>query len=189
MQALLKKASALDIKAICPLHGPVLKENLGHYINLYNTWSSYSPEEDGVVIAYTSIYGNTKKAALLLKEKLAAKNIKVSSYDLARDDMSLVVSEAFRYSKLVLATTTYNSDIFPFMKEFINHLTERSFKNRTVAFIENGSWAPVAAKVMSDMLETGKNLTYCENKVKLLSSLNSESLAQLDALANELAGE
>ena len=189
VQALLKKASALDIKAICPLHGPVLKENLGHYINLYNTWSSYSPEEDGVVIAYTSIYGNTKKAALLLKEKLAAKNIKVSSYDLARDDMSLVVSEAFRYSKLVLATTTYNSDIFPFMKEFINHLTERSFKNRTVAFIENGSWAPVAAKVMSDMLETGKNLTYCENKVKLLSSLNSESLAQLDALANELAGE
>ena len=188
VQALLKKASALDIKAICPLHGPVLKENLGHYINLYNTWSSYSPEEDGVVIAYTSIYGNTKKAALLLKEKLAAKNIKVSSYDLARDDMSLVVSEAFRYSKLVLATTTYNSDIFPFMKEFINHLTERSFKNRTVAFIENGSWAPVAAKVMSDMLETGKNLTYCENKVKLLSSLNSESLAQLDALANELAG-
>ena len=189
VQALLKKAAALDIKAICPLHGPVLKENLGHYINLYNTWSSYSPEEDGVVIAYTSIYGNTKKAALLLKEKLAAKNIKVSSYDLARDDMSLVVSEAFRYSKLVLATTTYNSDIFPFMKEFINHLTERSFKNRTVAFIENGSWAPVAAKVMSDMLETGKNLTYCENKVKLLSSLNSESLAQLDALANELAGE
>ena len=189
VQALLKKASALDIKAICPLHGPVLKENLGHYINLYNTWSSYSPEEDGVVIAYTSIYGNTKKAALLLKEKLAAKNIKVSSYDLARDDMSLVVSEAFRYSKLVLATTTYNSDIFPFMKEFINHLTERSFKNRTVAFIENGSWAPVAAKVMSDMLETGKNLTYCENKVKILSSLNAESLAQLDALANELAGE
>ena len=189
VQALLKKASSLDIKAICPLHGPVLKENLGHYINLYNTWSSYSPEEDGVVIAYTSIYGNTKKAALLLKEKLETKNIKVSAYDLARDDMSLVVSEAFRYSKLVLATTTYNSDIFPFMKEFINHLTERSFKNRTVAFIENGSWAPVAAKVMSDMLETGKNLTYCENKVKLLSSLNSESLAQLDALANELAGE
>lgn len=187
VQALLKKASSLDIKAICPLHGPVLKENLGHYINLYNTWSSYSPEEDGVVIAYTSIYGNTKKAALLLKEKLETKNIKVSAYDLARDDMSLVVSEAFRYSKLVLATTTYNSDIFPFMKEFINHLTERSFKNRKLAFIENGSWAPVATKVMKDMLENSKNLTYCENNVKLLSALNEQSLATLEALSDELS--
>ena len=187
VQALLKKASSLDISIICPLHGPVLKENLSHYIALYNNWSSYTPEEDGIIIAYTSVYGNTKKAVTLLKEALEAKGYKnVASYDLARSDLSLVTSQAFRYSKLVLATTTYNSDIFPFMKEFINHLTERGFKNKTVGFIENGSWAPVAAKVMSDMLETSKNITYCENNVKILSALNEDSISQIDALAEEL---
>ena len=188
VQALLKKASTLDIKTICPLHGPVLKDNLSKYLGLYNTWSGYEAEEDGIVIAYTSIYGNTKKAVMTLKDKLLEKGCKkVFVYDLARDDMSLVVSEAFRYSKLVLATTTYNSDIFPFMKEFINHLTERSFKNRKLAFIENGSWAPVATKVMKDMLENSKNLTYCENNVKLLSALNEQSLATLEALSDELS--
>lgn len=190
VQALLKKAASLDISMICPLHGPVLKENLSHYISLYNTWSSYTPESDGIVLAYTSVYGNTKKAVMLLKEKLEAKGVKnVFAYDLARSDMTFVVSAAFRYSKLVLATTTYNSDMFPFMKEFIDHLTERGFKNRTVAFIENGSWAPVAAKLMRDALEASKNITFCQNSVKLLSALNEESLAALDALANELAAE
>jgi len=190
VQALLKKAAGLDIEKICPLHGPVLTENLGYYLNLYNTWSSYQPEAEGIVIAYTSIYGNTRKAVQLLEEKLKANGCpKVIVYDLARCDMAEAVGDAFRYSKLVLATTTYNAEIFPFMREFINHLTERSFKNRTVAFIENGSWAPVATKVMKDMFAKSQNLTYADNTVRILSSLNDESLAQLGALADELCME
>ncbi|MBE6709933.1 MAG: MBL fold metallo-hydrolase [Ruminococcaceae bacterium] len=190
VQALLKKAAGLDIEKICPLHGPVLTENLGYYLNLYNTWSSYQPEAEGIVIAYTSIYGNTRKAVQLLEEKLKANGCpKVIVYDLARCDMAEAVGDAFRYSKLVLATTTYNAEIFPFMREFINHLTERSFKNRTVAFIENGSWAPVATKIMKDMFAKSKNLTYADNTVRILSSLNDESLAQLGALADELCME
>ena len=186
VQALLKKAATLEIEKICPLHGPVLDENLGYYLNLYNTWSSYQPEEEGIMIAYTSIYGNTKKAVMLLAEKLQEIRKKVVVNDLARCDMAEAVEDAFRYSKLVLATTTYNNEIFPFMREFINHLTERNFSNRTVAFIENGSWAPVAAKVMTEMLSKCKNLNICENNVKILSALNDESKAQLWALANEL---
>lgn len=186
VQALLKKISALDIKIICPLHGPVLAEDLGYYINLYDIWSSYRPEEEGVMIAYTSIYGNTEKAVLLLAEKLKANGKKVALNDLARCDMAEAVEDAFRYSHLVLATTTYNADVFPFMREFISHLTERSFQNRTVAFIENGSWSPSAARIMRAMLENCKNLTYIEAQVKLLSSLNDESLSQLNALADEL---
>ncbi len=187
VQNLLKKAAGLDIDMICPLHGPVLKENLGYYLGLYNTWSSYQPEEEGIVVAYTSIYGNTKKAVVQLTEKLKANGCpKVVMYDLARCDMAQVVADAFRYSKLVLATTTYNADIFPFMREFIDHLTERNFCNRTVALMENGSWAPLAAKVMRGMLENGKNLTFTQTTVKLLSALNKESMAQLDALAEEL---
>lgn len=186
VQSLLKKASALDIEKICPLHGPVLKENLGYYLGLYDAWSSYRAEEDGIVIAYTSVYGNTKKAVEKLVEKIEKNGKSVKAYDLARSDMSKVVAEAFRYNKIVLATTTYNAEIFPFMREFINHLTERNFQNRTVAFIENGSWAPVATKTMKTMLEKSKNLTYTENTVKILSSLSDESLAQIDALANEL---
>ena len=187
VQALLKKAAALDIKTICPLHGPVLKENLDYYINLYNIWSSYQPEEDGIMIAYTSVYGNTKKAVLQLAEDLKAKGCKkVVVNDLARCDMAEAVEDAFRYSKLVLATTTYNAQIFPFMQEFIEHLTERNYSNRTVALIENGSWAPVAAKVMRDLLSNSKNITFTENSVKILSALNSESTAQLKALADEL---
>ena len=190
VQALLKKAATLDIQTICPLHGPVLTENLGYYINLYNTWSSYQPEEEGIVIAYTSVYGNTKKAVMKLAELLRAKGCpKVVVNDLARSDMAECVEDAFRYSKLVLATTTYNADIFPFMKEFIHHLTERNFSNRTVAFIENGSWAPLAAKVMKGMLEDCKNLTYTENNVKILSALNDESNAQLTVLSDELCRE
>ncbi len=190
VQALLKKASGLDISTICPLHGPVLKENLGHYINLYNTWSSYQPEEEGIVVAYTSVYGNTKKAVLRLAEKLTANGCpKVVVHDLARCDMAQAVSDAFKYSKLVLATTTYNAGIFPFMREFIDHLTERNFSNRTVALIENGSWAPLAAKVMRGMLENCKNLTYTETTVKIMSSLNEESAEQITALANELCME
>ena len=190
VQALLKKAAGLDIQTICPLHGPVLTENLGYYIGLYNTWSGYQPEEDGIVIAYTSVYGNTKKAVLQLAEKLKANGCpKVVVNDLARCDMAKAVDDAFRYSKLVLATTTYNAEIFPFMREFITHLTERNFSNRTVAFIENGSWAPLAAKVMKGMLEKSKNLTYTENNVKILSALNEESTAQLNALAEELSKE
>ena len=190
VQALLKKAATLDIQTICPLHGPVLTENLGYYINLYNTWSSYQPEEEGIVIAYTSVYGNTQKAVMKLAELLRAKGCpKVVVNDLARSDMAECVEDAFRYSKLVLATTTYNADIFPFMKEFIHHLTERNFSNRTVAFIENGSWAPLAAKVMKGMLEDCKNLTYTENNVKILSALNDESNAQLTALSDELCRE
>ena len=187
VQALLKKASALDIEIICPLHGPVLTENLGYYIGLYNTWSSYQPESEGIVIAYTSVYGNTKKAVIMLEEKLRSMGCpKVAIHDLARCDMAEAVEDAFRYDKLVLATTTYNAEIFPFMREFINHLTERGFSNRTVAFIENGSWAPMAYKVMKGMLEKSKNLTYLENNVKIMSALNEESTAQLDAMAKEL---
>ncbi len=190
VQSLLKKASALDIKTICPLHGPVLKENLGYYINLYNTWSSYQPETEGIVIAYTSVYGNTKKAVLQLAESLRAKGCpKVVVNDLARCDMAEAVEDAFRYSKMVLATTTYNAEIFPFMREFITHLTERNYSNRTVAFIENGSWAPLAAKVMKEMFEKSKNITFAENTVKILSALNEESKAQLEALSDELCQE
>ncbi len=186
----MKKAATLDIQIICPLHGPVLKENLSYYLGLYNTWSSYQPEEEGVVIAYTSIYGNTKKAVQRLEEELRAKGCpKVVVNDLARCDMAEAVEDAFRYSKLVLATTTYNGDIFPFMKEFIHHLTERGYSNRTVAFMENGSWAPVAVKVMEKMLEGSKNLTMAENRVKILSALNEESSAQIMALAEELCAE
>jgi len=190
VQALLKKASGLDISMICPLHGPVLKEDLGYYLGLYNTWSSYQSESEGIVVAYTSVYGNTKKAVMQLVEKLKANGCpKVVVYDLARCDMAQAVSDAFRYSKLVLATTTYNADIFPFMREFIDHLTERNFSNRTVAFIENGSWAPLAVKVMKGMFEKSKNLTFTENNVKILSALNSESSEQITALANELCME
>lgn len=187
VQALLKKAQTLDIQIICPLHGPILTENLGYYINLYNIWSSYQPESEGIVIAYTSVYGNTKKAVILLEEKLRAMGCpKVVVHDLARCDMAEAVEDAFRYDKLVLATTTYNAEIFPFMREFINHLTERNFANRTVAFIENGSWAPLAHKVMKSMLEKSKNITYTENNVKILSALNDESTSQLDNMAREL---
>ncbi len=190
VQALLKKAAGLDIEIICPLHGPVLTENLGYYLNLYNTWSSYQPEEEGIVIAYTSVYGNTKKAVMLLSEKLKAMGCpKVVVNDLARCDMAEAVEDAFRYSKLVLATTTYNADIFPFMRQFIDHLTERNYSNRTVALMENGSWAPMAAKVMRTMLEKSKNLTFTDTTVKILSALNEESSAQLDSLAEELCRE
>jgi len=187
VQSLLKKAAGLDIQIICPLHGPVLTENLGYYLELYSTWSGYQPEAEGIVIAYTSIYGNTRKAVQQLAEKLQTNGCpKVTVYDLARCDMAQAVGDAFRYSKLVLATTTYNAEIFPFMREFINHLTERNFANRTVALIENGSWAPMAAKVMRGMLEKCKNITYTETTVKILSALNADSTAQLDALAEEL---
>ena len=186
VQALLKKAAALDIAIICPLHGPILTESLGHYIGKYDIWSSYAVEDEGVVIAYTSVYGHTKAAAQLLAEKLEAKGVKVSVHDLARTDMAEAVEDAFRYSKLVLATTTYNGDVFPFMREYIHHLTERSYKNRTVAFMENGSWAPVAAKVMAKMLEGSKNLTFTENNVKILCALSAESKVQIEALAEEL---
>lgn len=190
VQALLKKASGLDIQTICPLHGPVLTENLGYYIGLYNTWSSYQPEEDGIVIAYTSVYGNTKRAVLMLADMLRAKGCpKVVVNDLARVDMAEAVEDAFRYSKIVLATTTYNAEIFPFMREFISHLTERNFSNRTVALIENGSWAPLASKIMRGMLEKCKNLTFCDTGVRILSALNDESSAQLETLANELCME
>ena len=186
VQNLLKKASALDIAVICPLHGPVLSENLGYYLDLYNKWSSYTPETDGIMIAYTSVYGNTRKAAELLRDKLAEKGAEVLLTDLARSDMSKAVSDAFKYSKLVLATTTYNADIFPFMRIFIEGITERNYQNRTIAFIENGSWAPMAAKVMTGMFEKSKNLTVLEESVKITSALNEESKAQLDALAEAL---
>ena len=188
VQALLKKAATLDISIICPLHGPVLKENLGYYINKYDIWSSYAVEDDGIVVAYTSIYGNTKAAVELLVQKLEERGAKVSVHDLARTDMAEAVEDAFRYGKLVLATTTYNADIFPFMKEYIHHLTERNFQNRTVALMENGSWAPMAAKIMGGMLEKSKNITFAENSVKILSALNDNSRAQIEALANELVG-
>ena len=187
VQALLKKAAGLDIAKIAPLHGPVLTENLGYYLDLYDKWSSYTPEEEGILIAYTSVYGNTKRAAVELYEKLSALGANVVIHDLARCDMSEAVADAFRYSKLVLATTTYNADIFPFMREFIDHLTERGFKNRTVAFIENGSWAPMATKVMRGMLEGSKDIAYTDSTVKIVSALSPESRAQLEALAAELA--
>lgn len=187
VQALLKKASALDIKTIAPLHGPVLFENLGYYLDLYNTWSSYQPESEGVMIAYTSVYGNTKKAAELLKSKLEALGCKkVTISDLAREDMAEAVEDAFRYDTLVLATTTYNADIFPFMKEFINHLTERNFQKRRVGLIENGSWAPTAAKTMKKMLEGCKELEFAETTVQIKSSLSEQSKEQISALAGEL---
>ncbi len=187
VQALLKKASTLEINTICPLHGPVLKENLGYYLNLYDIWSGYKTESEGVVIAYTSVYGNTKKAVEKLADELKKNGCeKVVLNDLARCDMAEAVEDAFRYGKIVLATTTYNADIFPFMREFINHLTERNFQNKTVAFIENGSWGPMATKVMKGMLEKSKNLTLCENEVKILSALNSDSEKQIEDLAKEL---
>ena len=190
VQNLLKKAAGLEIEIICPLHGPILTENLGYYLNLYNIWSSYQPEEEGIMIAYTSVYGNTKKAVVQLAEKLKANGCpKVVVNDLARCDMAEAVEDAFRYSKLVLATTTYNAEIFPFMREFITHLTERNFSNRTVALIENGSWAPVAAKVMRGMFEKSKNITFAENTVRILSALNEESKEQMDALVQELCKE
>lgn len=186
-QALLKKAAGLDIKTICALHGPILKENLGYYLDLYNTWSSYGVESEGVVIAYTSVYGNTKKAVELLADKLTALGCpKVTVTDLARDDMAEAVEDAFRYGKLVLATTTYNGDIFPFMKTFIEHLTERGYRNRTIGLIENGSWAPTAAKTMLKMFEGSKNLTFTDTTVTIKSAVNTENEAQIAALAEEL---
>lgn len=189
VQALLKKLATLDVEIICPLHGPILTENLGYYINLYDIWSSYGVESEGIVIAYTSVYGNTKAAAELLAEKLKAKGCpKVVLNDLARCDMHEAIEDAFRYDKLVLATTTYNGDVFPFMKDFINHLTERFYQNRTVAFVENGSWGPVAAKMMRKMLEGSKNITFAENIVQIKSALNETSIAAIDALCDELCG-
>ncbi len=187
VQKLLKKIEYLDIRRICPLHGPVLSENLEYYIGLYDTWSRYQPEEEGVLIAYTSVYGNTKRAAFLLAEKLVEKGQKVEVYDLARSDMAEAVAEAFRFSKVVFATTTYNADIFPFMREFINSLVERNFCDRTVAFVENGSWAPIAAKIMMERLEKCKGITFAQTTVRILSALNVESRAQVEALAQELS--
>ena len=187
VQTLLKKVAALDIQMICPLHGPVLKENLAHYLALYDTWSSYAAEKEGVVIAYTSIYGHTRKAVEELAEKLRKDGcFDVVVHDLARCDMAEAVGDAFRYSKLVLATTTYNGGIFPFMQEFIHHLTERNFSSRFVGFIENGSWAPAAVKTMKKLLEGSKGLTFAATDVKIVSALNEESRGQLDALAGEL---
>ncbi|MBQ7326849.1 MAG: FprA family A-type flavoprotein [Clostridia bacterium] len=186
VQTILKKIAALDIDVICSLHGPVLSENLSYYINLYDVWSSYRAEASGVCIAYTSVYGNTKAAVELLAEELTNRGVKVAVSDLARCDMHEAVEDAFKYDRLVLATTTYNADVFPFMKEFINHLTERNYQNRLVAFIENGSWAPMATKVMKSMLEKSKNLALAETEVRILSALNEESKAQIVALAEEL---
>lgn len=187
VQKLLKVAGTLDIRKICSLHGSVLTENLGHYIEKYDIWSSYRPEEEGVVVAYTSVYGNTKKAAELLAAKLKEKGCpNVVIYDLARDDMSAAVADAFRYSKLVLATLTYNAGIYPFMQDFINRLTERSFQNRTIGLIENGSWAPTAAKVMKGMFEKSKNITWTENNVKVMSAVKEENVKEIEALAEEL---
>ena len=187
-QALLKKAAALDIKIIAPLHGPILSENLGYYLNLYDIWSSYRPEEEGVVIAYTSVYGNTRAAVEYLAELIRERGVKVAVNDLARCDMAEAVEDAFRYSTLVLATTTYNGDVFPFMKEFINHLTERGYKSRRVGMIENGSWAPMAVKVMRGMLEGSKDITYAESGVKILSAMTEQNREQLRTLADELCG-
>ena len=190
VQNLLKKAAGLDIQIICPTHGPVLTENLGYYLNLYNTWSSYAVEEEGIVIAYTSVYGNTRKAVEILAEKLRAKGCpKVVVNDLARCDMAEAVEDAFRYSKLVLATTTYNAGIFPFMRDFIEHLTERDYQNRVVGLIENGSWAPLAAKTMKNMLAESKKLTFTDTTVCIKSALSEESSAQLEELANELCSD
>ena len=190
VQNLLKVAATLDIQAICPLHGPVLKENLAHYIEKYNIWSSYAVESEGVMIAYTSIYGNTKKAVELLANKLKEKGCpKVVTFDLARDDMSEAVEDAFRYGKLVLATTTYNADIFPFMKTFIEHLTERNYQKRTIGLIENGSWAPMALRTMKGLFEKSKDITWLHNEVKIMSSLSEENLEQIDKMAEELCKE
>lgn len=186
VQALLKKAAALDIGTICPLHGPILSENLGYYLNLYDIWSSYRAESEGVFIAYTSVYGNTAAAAKELKALLESKGCRVSSADLAREDMAEAVEDAFRYDRIVLATTTYNADIFPFMRTFIEALTERGFRNRTVGIIENGSWAPAAARVIRGMLEKSKDLKFAETTVQIKSALNAESRAQLAALADEM---
>ena len=187
VQNVLKKAAGLDIQTICPLHGPVLSENLGYYLDLYNTWSSYGVETDGIMIAYTSVYGHTKKAVELLADKLREAGCpKVAVNDLAREDMAECVEDAFRYGKIILATTTYNADIFPFMREFINHLTERNFQNKTIGFIENGSWAPLAEKTMRKMLEGCKNITYTDNNVHILSAMNDENIAEIDALCEEL---
>ena len=186
VQTLLKKAATLDIATICPLHGPVLKENLGHYLGLYDAWSSYRAEEEGIVIAYASVYGHTKEAALLLAQRLEMKGAKVVVYDLARCDIHAAVADAFRYSKLVLGSITYNGDVFPFMKEFIHHLTERNYQNRMVGFLENGSWAPMAAKTMQKMLEGSKNLLVAEPVVTVNSALSDASRAQIDALAHTL---
>lgn len=190
VQSVLKKAAALDINIICPLHGPVLSEDLGHYIEKYDIWSSYKPESEGVMIAYTSVYGHTKKAAERLADMLRAKDCpKVVVTDLAREDIAEAIEDAFRYGKLVLATTTYNSDIFPFMKHFIDGLTERGYRNRTIGLIENGSWAPVAAKVMCDKFASSKNITILETTVRIKSALNAESEAQLAQLADELLAD
>jgi flavorubredoxin len=190
VQTLLKKAAALDIERICPLHGPILDENLAYYLNLYNTWSSYQPEDEGILIAYTSVYGHTKAAVEKLAASLEAKGCpKVAVTDLARDDMAEAVEDAFRYSKLVLATTTYNGDIFPPMRTFIHELSSRNYQNRTVALIENGSWASTAARVMSGLLENCKNLSFTENSVKITSALDADSEAQLEALAEELCAQ
>ena len=187
VQALLKKAAALDISIICPLHGPVLTENLGHYIGLYDTWSSYRPEEEGVVIAYTSVYGHTKKAAELLAEKLKANGApKVVVYDLARDDMSAAVADAFRYSRLVLATITYNGSIYPFMNDFVTRLVEHNFQNRTVGLIENGSWAPTAARAIKKMMEGSKNIKWTDTTVTIMSAVKQENVEQIEAMAKEL---
>ena len=187
VQALLKKAAALDISIICPLHGPVLTENLGHYIGLYDTWSSYRPEEEGVVIAYTSVYGHTKKAVELLAEKLKANGApKVVVYDLARDDMSATVADAFRYSRLVLATITYNGSIYPFMNDFVTRLVEHNFQNRTVGLIENGSWAPTAARVIKKMMEGSKNIKWTDTTVTIMSAVKQENVEQIEAMAKEL---
>ena len=187
VQKLLKAAATLDIQTICPLHGPILTENLGHYIEKYDIWSSYKVESEGVVIAYTSVYGNTKKAVELLAQKLEEKGCpKVTVFDLARDDMAKAVEDAFRYGKLVLATITYNGDIFPFMRTYIENLTERSYQNRTIGLIENGSWAPAAARIMQGMFEKSKNITWLENNVKITSSLSEANEAEIDAMAEEL---
>ncbi len=185
-QALLKKAAALDIAVICPLHGPVLTENLGHYIGLYDCWSAYRPEASGVTIAYASVYGHTKAAAGLLAAELTQAGVTVALHDLARDDMAAAVADAFRYDRLVLASTTYNADVFPFMKTFIEHLIERGYRCRRVGLIENGSWAPMAAKIMRGMLESCKDIAFAETSVKILSALNEDSAAQIKALAREL---
>ena len=187
VQALLKKAADLDIQKICPLHGPILTEDLGYYLNLYHIWSSYGVESEGVMIAYTSVYGHTKEAAELLAKKLEEKGCpKVVLTDLAREDMAEAVEDAFRYGKLALATTTYNMDIFPFMKQFIEHLTERNFQNRTIAIIENGSWAPAAARTIKKMLENSQNITYAETTVTIKSAMTEENKAELDKLVEEL---
>ena len=187
VQNLFKKLPVNEIQTICPLHGPILSENLEYYLNLYNIWSSYGVETEGVVIAYTSVYGNTKKAVEILANKLEEKGIKVAVNDLARCDMAEAVEDAFRYGKIVLATTTYNGEIFPFMREFINNLLERNFSNKTVAFIENGTWAPTATKVMKEMLEKSRNLTYLDANVKIMSAVSDANLEQIERLAEELA--